>query len=334
LIAISYTYSLSADSNPTTIENLINSLDNNSSITSAENDYANSLIDHKYSHLQWWRPSIQITNDTIYPYKDDYYDNLATANTATIIFQAPFFTGTVLDLSVSYGINRDVLNNNTMLMPLEWGFSQNIQYKIGIGQSLNPWWLHYHKNPYKVTSSIKASLLGNNIKRQMKTNLISCIQDYISLRKFERNIELLSRKISLYDSILETYFKIQSAGIVTWRDIHDIRKNKWEDEQNYFALEYEIMNKRESLYNLTGLMINATAHEELIDINISNFGKIFPTLNILDLSRSDEIDLHLHNEILAIEKLINKQTDAPLIRFEFGTQYKLPVEKKDDIDKA
>jgi hypothetical protein len=333
LITISYTHGLSADNISTILENLINSLGNNSNVITAENEYFNSLVEQKYSHLQWWQPSLQISNDIIYPYKNDYYDNLATANTTTLIFQAPVFTGTVLNLSVSYGINRDVLDN-AMLTPVEWGFSQDFQYKIGIGQSLNPWWLHYRKNPYRIISNIKTNLSENSIMQQIKTALISCIQDYISLRKSERNMELLSRKISLYNDMLETYLKMQPDGLVTWRDIHDIRENKWEYEQNYFTLEYEMANKREALYNLTGLRVDTVAQEELIKIDFSNFGKTFPALNLIDLSRSEEMNLHLQKEILDIEKLINNQTNAPLIRLEFGTQYKLSVQTKDDIGEA
>jgi hypothetical protein len=326
-------YDLSADNISTTLENLINSLENNNNIINAKKDFSNAVIEQKYSYLQWWTPSVKLTNDSIYPYKHDYYDDTMTSNMSSFIFQAPFFTGTMLDLSVSYGINRDILDSVTVI-PIKWGFSQDIQYKIGIGQSLNPWWLHYRRNPYKAISNINVNLSENNINRQIKTSFFSCIQNYISLRKMERNKDILMKRISLYDDIMNTYLKIQADGIVSWKDIQEIRNDKWEDEQNYFTLEHEIINTQDILYKLTGVRVGLTAHEELFEIDAAAVKNIFPFLNITDLSRSDEINIHLQKEIIDIDKWINRQSNAPVIKFEFGSYYKLPVREKDDMADA
>jgi hypothetical protein len=320
---------LPADNPPGTLEKLLLSLGKGSDAIEAGKGYENALIEQRYRYLQWWRPSLTLSNDLIYPYKHDKFDDLAASNTTSLIFSAPLPTGTLLDLTASYGLSRDMLTD--MLPQEKWGFAQDLQGKIGLGQSLNPWWFHTGKNPYTAGASIRTDIAKSGYNAAIKSALFSCMRSYISLRKAERGRDMLIERISLYDDMLTAYRQMRDAGGVSWREFQKIRNDKWEDEESLFSLEQDIITFQSELYKLTGIQVANVGSESRITLDSPVWSMPFVNARMEDIRRLEEINVRFQKESLRVERLIDRQSNAPLVKFEFGTSFKLPVEEKDSL---
>jgi outer membrane protein TolC len=323
---------LSADEPQNTLEKLLLSLVNSDEVIKAKESYENALIEQKYRYLQWWSPSLILSNDLAYPYKHDKFDDLAASDSTSLVLSAPLPTGTLLELTTSYGLSRDMLTD--MLPEEKWGFSQNLQGKIGVGQSLNPWWLHTGKNPYTAGAALKTSIAKNSYNITIKTFLFSCVRSYISLRKAERNKNMLNERISLYDDMLAAYRQMRDNGGISRREFQNIRKDKWEDEESLFSLEQDINTLQAELYQITGIQIGTVSSEGHIALDSPFWSKLFLNAQIDEIRRLEEINVQSQKESLRHERVINRQNNAPLIKFEFGTSFVLPVKETDSLNDA
>ena len=323
---------LAADEPDGTLEKLLSSLVKDSGVIEAIKNYENTLIEQKYRYLQWWSPSLILSNDIIYPYKHEKFDDLAASNTTSLTFSAPLPTGSLLELSASYGLSRDML---TDMLPLEkWGFAKDLQGKIGFGQSLNPWWLHTGKNPYTAGAALKAGLAKNSYNTAIKSVMVSCVQSYISLRKAERSRDMLVERISLYDDMLAAYRQMRDNGGISWREFQNIRKDKWEDEESLFSLEQDINTLRGELFRATGIQAENVKDEILIPIDDSFRSMPFLSAQVEDIRRLEEANIQFQQEGLRVERLISRQNNAPLMKVEFGSSFKLPVKETDSMGEA
>jgi len=310
------------------LRNILYSLSSEKEMINSRRNYDLSLLDQRYYYLQWWKPSIIIGNDFVYPYKREAFDDLATTNTTSLNFSLPFYTGSIISFSTGYGINR------SMTELQKWGFTQNIQGKIGIEQSLNPWWVHTRTNPYKSGTSLQAAMSKTEYNIAMKNNLYSCIKTYIDIRKTERNISLLREKIVLYDDMLTAYRKSINDGTVSVREFQNIRKDKWEYEQALFNLEQNIMLLSNELYQRTGIQISEICNENLIDFNEEIWLNVFLELDRNGIIQLEQTINEIQKNSLQIDKMITMQNRAPSIKLEYGSSFILPVQEADAIKES
>jgi hypothetical protein len=310
------------------LEKLLFSLVNSSDVIEAKKSYENALLEGKYRYLQWWLPSFTLSNDLAYPYEHDEFDNLAASSRTSLVFSAPLPTGSLLELTASYGLNRELFSLE------KWGFSQDLQGKIGIGQSLNPWWLQGGKNPYTAGAALRADIAKNSYNVTIKSALVSCVSSYISLRKSERSRDMLNERISLYDDMLAAYRQMRDDGGISWRELQNIRKDKWDDEQSLFSLEQDINTLRTELYKITGIQIGAVSSEHRIAVDSPVWQKVFLDAQMGEIRRLEAVNIQFQKESLRLDRLISRQNNAPLIKLEFGTSFILPVEEKESLGNA
>jgi outer membrane protein TolC len=320
---------LPADEPSAALEKLLSSLVKGGGVIEAKKDYENALIEQKYRHLQWWSPSLTLSNDLVYPYEHDEFDDLAASNTTSLTLSAPLPTGSLLELSASYGLSRDMLQD--MFPPETWGFAQDLQGKIGFGQSLNPWWLHTGRNPYTAGAELRMNLAKNSYNTAIKSALVSCIHSYISLRKAERSRDMLAQRISLYADMLSAYRQMRDNGGVSWREFQNIRKDKWEDEETFFSLEQDINTLRGELFKATGIQLENVKDEILIPLDSPLWPGCFLSARMEDIRRLEEASVQFQKENLRIERLVSRQSNAPLIKVEFGSSFKLPAKETDSL---
>jgi len=311
-----------------TLEKIIASLSSEKGMINAKKAYNSALLDQRYHYLQWWKPSLILNNDLIYPYERSEFDDLATSDTTNLVFSLPLHTGTIIDFSTGYGINRSIIELK------KYGFTQNFQGKIGVGQSLNSWWLHTLKNPYKSGAVLQAEMAKTDYNIEMKNILFSCMQTYIAIRKTERNIEILDEKIALYDDMILSYSHNLRNGSISVREFQNIRKEKWEYEQTLFDLEQNITNLRNDLFEMTGVRIDTINNEGLIAVNEESLITVFLGINKQDIMQLEQTNIELQRMGLSIERLITRQANAPSIKIEFGTNYLLPVQETDKLNEA
>jgi hypothetical protein len=240
---------LSAD-NSSSLENIVLSITADSSVINAKKQYQLSFIDTKYRFLRWWSPSLTLSNNLVYPYEKDEFDNTATTNISSIDLSVPLPTGSILNLGSSYSLTRDLLDTST-LEKQDWGFAQDFGFNIGLSQSLNPWWLHSFKNPYSRMALIQNSLSRNDYNITIKTKLLSTVQSYISLRKTERTIIQIKNTLHFYDELLQAYQELRTSGSISLREYEKVHSEKWEYENELFNLENNCFAAQEELYRIT-----------------------------------------------------------------------------------
>jgi hypothetical protein len=312
------------------LETIINSILSDSNVINARKQYEFSLIDNKYQHLQWWIPSFSMTNNLVYPYKHKYFTNKTTSNSSSLDFIFPFPTGSILSLGTSYSITRDLLETST-LEKQDWGFIQDINYSIGISQSLNPWWFYTRHEPYSRSAIIESTLSKNEYNNLIKKTLFSEITNYINLRKIERSIVHLKETLNLYDKLLQAYRQLFTSGSVSWREYEKINSERWDYESKLFALEKERVSLQSELYQLTGIQIEDTPNELLPDIEDRLFMGIFMDIKKEAVNTLEETSLYLMKDKAQMARLLNRQLNSPSLKTVWSTLYNLPVSPSDSL---
>jgi hypothetical protein len=127
---------------------------------------------------------------------------------------------------------------------------------------------------------------------------------------------------------------MRDNGGISWRDFQNIRKDKWEDEETFFSLEQNINTLQGELFKATGIQIGTIKDESLIPVDSPLWPATFVAAQMEDLRRLEETSVQLQQESLRIERLINRQSSAPLIKVEFGSSFKLPAKETDSLDDA
>lgn len=311
-----------------TLKNILNSLSSEKGMINAKKNYDLALLDQRYYYLQWWKPSMIIGNDFVYPYKREAFDDLATTDTTNLNFSLPLHTGSIVSFSAGYGINR------SMTELQKWGFTQNLQGKIGIEQSLNPWWLHTRTNPYKNGALLQTAMARTEYNIAMKNNLYSCVRAYIDLRKIERNIFILREKIALYDDMLAAYRQSLYNGVISVRDFQNIRKDKWEYEQALFNSEQNITILTNELHQRTGIKIDTISNENLVDLNEDIWLSIFLELDKNGIIQLEKTGNEIQKSGLQIDRIITMQNRAPSLKLEYGSTFMLPVQETDTLKES
>jgi hypothetical protein len=311
-----------------TLVKIMESLSAEKGIINTRRTVDTALLNQKYQYLQWWMPRVVIGNDLAYPYKPEDFDDLITSNTTNLTLALPLLTGTIINLTSGYSLNR----NMTDL--LEWGFSQNLQGKIGIEQSLNPWWLHTQNNPYKSGAVLQAEIAMTDYNIAMKNALYSSVSAYITLRKSERNMEMLIETIAFYDDIIASYRQNVLAGQMSLNEFQDMRRDKWEYEQQLFSLEQDIASLKNELFQNTGIEIGEISNEKLISIDDEIWTTMFLGVTKNDIAQLEQNSIALQKRGIMYERLINNQMNAPSINVDFGSSFLLPVQEKDKLHDA
>jgi hypothetical protein len=316
-------YFLAADS-PSNLENIILSIAADSGVINAKKQYQLSLIDTRYRFLQWWNPSVALSNNLVYPYEKEEFDNTLANNVSSVDLSLPLPSGSVITIGSSYSLTRDVLDTST-LEKQDWGFAQDLGFNVGLYQSLNPWWAHTLKSPYSRMALIQNSLLKNDYNITVKTKLLGSVQSYISLRKIERSITQVKKTINFYDELLQAYQDLRISGGISLREYEKIHSDKWDYENELFNLENNRSALQEELYRLTGSLMQNVYDDPLFDFDNPVFMKIFMDIHKDEVNSLEEKSLYLTQENLRINQIINKQSNSPGIKVVWGTQYNLPV---------
>ncbi len=307
---------------------IIEALTTEKNIIEAKRVYDLALVGERYNFLQWWKPSLIISNDLVYPYKRDTFDDLATEDTASLGLSLPLHTGTIIDFSAGYSVNRG------MTELLEWGFSQNVRGKIGISQSLNPWWLYTRQNPYKSGASLQVEMGKTEYNIAIKNVLFSCVSTFISLRKTERTVNILTEKINLFNDIIVSYRQKLIDGGISVREFEDLRKDKWEYEQELFVAEQNVTVLRNDLLNVSGISVEQAYDDRLIAADDSFWTSIFLGVNEHEITQLEQRGIELQKDSLMYEKLITRQNNAPALTVEFGSSFLLPERDIDNLNDA
>ena len=313
------------------LEMIIKSILSDQNVISARRHYELSIIDRRYQRLQWWTPSVILSNSLVYPYRHSFYDDLATGNRSSLDMLFPMPTGTVFSLGGSYTLTRNLLETST-LESLNWGFTQDLEFNISVSQSLNPWWIHSRRNPYSRNTAIQNAISRNDFNISIRNILFLGVETYIGLRKIERSIIYLNEMLVFYEELLQANRQLLSRGSISWREYEIIRMEKWQYESGLFALRNERASIQGELYRLTGMLIENVHRETLFSPENDLFTSVFINIQKEEINTLEESNLHLMNESLQMTRFLNRQVNAPSLRIEWGSHYVLPVTSANRLD--
>jgi hypothetical protein len=306
------------------LESIVLSVTNDTAVIKAKKQSDYSLINKKYSFLQWWSPSFTLSNNLTYPYEKDEFDDTLTGNNISLDLSLPLPTGSIFGIGGSYVLARDILETST-LEKQDWGYSQDVQFSLSLSQRLNPWWLHTGRSPYSRTAEIQSMVSNNDYNTSVRNTLFSAVNAYINLRKVERGINQIKEAFVVYDELLLAYQKLFSSGGTSWREYEKIRSDKWDYESQLLELENNRLSLQKELYRFIGVIIENINNEVLVEPDHAMFMQIFPGLSRQTVNSLEEINLRLQKENLEMSRILSRQDNSPGLKVSWGTSYKLPV---------
>jgi hypothetical protein len=312
------------------LENIIMSVTNDTNVINARKQYDLSLINKKYRFLQWWSPSFTLSNNLIYPYKKDEFDDKLTSNTTSLDLSLPLPTGSILGIGGSYTLARDILETST-LEKQDWGYSQDAGFNVSFSQRINPWWLHTRRSPYSRLAGIQNMLAYNDYNSSVRNTLFSAVEAYINLRKIERSIKQIHDAFIVYDELLQAYRELLASGGTSWREYEKIRSEKWDYESELFTLENNRMSIQRELYSFIGTVTENICDEILAKPDHVMFTQMFSGLSRQAIVSLEENSFRLQKESLEASRILDRQTNSPGLKVTWGTSYKLPVKSSDSL---
>lgn len=209
--------------------------------------------------------------------------------------------GTQLQTSISYKVNRYILNSLEEESYENTGYDQNPGITVSLSQSLLPFWIQWLdgnpvQNIYKNQRSLSVNSYNNTIAEIKKT----VTEKYIQLRKLYRTIRLLENQIQIQHSLLEVAQQKVHIGTLTQMELWNYEENL----QNYKN------NLSETLFQFEQIkqeIINTCGEDEFknLDSNLPAY-----EINLLEKDMVLET-IRLQKDELKNQFILTKQNYAP-----------------------
>jgi outer membrane protein TolC len=288
-------------------------------------DYENTLLEYN-SRYSLFYPSFYISTNYDYirletpkdlnKYPLKYYTSFG--------FDWDSMGGTSLQTSISYEMNRYILDSLEELSVDNSGYNQNPVLSLSINQSLLPYYLQGKaKNPFLLSYDNQFKSAQNSILTVMagiKTN----ITDYfIQLRKLLRNQIILTNQIEMQTILCDAAFIKLEQGSITQLDYWNYESSLNEYQNNLCEVTLQIDNIKRELELLCGNINYAEINNELPASSIRLLEKDY-TLETFEIQK-DELDNNL---------IISRQNNAPSLSITGSYSYDLDAVKLEKTKEA
>lgn len=221
--------------------------------------------------------------------------------------------GTKLQTSISYEVNRYVLNSLEEESYENTGYEQNPEISLSLSQSLLPFWIQWMdgnpvQNIYKNQRTLSVNSYNNIIADVKK----SVTEKYIQLRKLYRTIHLLENQIQIQRTLLEVAQQKVYAGTLSQIELWNYESNL----QNYKN------NLNETLFQFEQIkqeISNACGEDEF-----NNLDAELPSYKIRFLEKDMTLEsIELQKAELKNQLIITKQNYAPSLTIQGSYKYAL-----------
>ena len=221
--------------------------------------------------------------------------------------------GTKLQTSISYEINRYVLNSLEEESYENTGYDQNPEISVSLSQSLLPFWIQWMggnpvQNIYKNQRTLSLNSYNNIIADVKK----SVTEKYIQLRKLYRTIHLLENQIQIQRTLLEVAQQKVYVGTLSQIELWNYESNL----QNYKN------NLNETLFQFEQIkqeISNACGEDEF-----NNLDAELPSYKIRFLEKDMTLEsIKLQKAELKNQLIITKQNYAPSFTIQGSYKYAL-----------
>ena len=221
--------------------------------------------------------------------------------------------GTKLQTSISYEVNRYVLNSLEEESYENTGYDQNPEISVSLSQSLLPFWIQWMggnpvQNIYKNQRTLSVNSYNNIIADVKK----SVTEKYIQLRKLYRTIHLLENQIQIQRTLLEVAHQKVYAGTLSQIELWNYESNL----QNYKN------NLNETLFQFEQIkqeISNACGEDEF-----NNLDAELPSYEIRFLEKDMTLEsIELQKAELKNQLIITKQNYAPSFTIQGSYKYAL-----------
>ena len=221
--------------------------------------------------------------------------------------------GTKLQTSISYEINRYVLNSLEEESYENTGYEQNPEISLSLSQSLLPFWIQWMGgNPVQNIHKNQRTLSVNSYNNIIADVKKSVTEKYIQLRKLYRTIHLLENQIQIQRTLLEVAQQKVYAGTLSQIELWNYESNL----QNYKN------NLNETLFQFEQIkqeISNACGEDEF-----NNLDAELPSYEIRFLEKDMTLEsIELQKAELKNQLIITKQNYAPSLTIQGSYKYAL-----------
>lgn len=232
--------------------------------------------------------------------------------------------GTTISSSLTYEMDRHILNSLEELSVDNSGYNQNPVLSVNINQSLLPFYFQGKaKNP-AIQSYVNQLRSANNSYLSTVAGVkISVVELFIQLRKLLRNEQMLTNQIKLQSIICESAFVKLEQGSLTQVDYWNYESSLIEYENNLFENKMQLEQIKKELELICGEIDYSLINNELPESNIKLLSKDM-TLESLQI-QMDELDNNL---------ILTRQNYAPSLILGGSYSYDLEAQKVQELKQA
>lgn len=281
-------------------------LQNNSDILSAQNNYDNASLSLKTLHGAY-APQILFSSSTTLP-NDYQYDTLPNYFSSTITYSQPLPGGIFINLTSGASFNTTDILEDCYL-------SQNPNTSISLSQSLLPYWIQGRlRNPTKLSAEQQKEYYYNQLLYTKKSVVQNLIQNYIYTAVYIKQIQINKNLIALLEEQIDISQQLLKNGSTNQAKITDFQSSKWSYQQDLLSSQSSFFSYLQNLKTICGIdfELDISSYE---NINLPVLDNLIKVILLLTDNISDPLEksYQLKIKILKTNRTLEKQSSAPTL---------------------
>lgn len=319
VIVITLQYNLFADIG---FEDLVKStVIQNQDIRSSKADFQKYSLAYKTLD-GFYSPEISlssaITTSDIYNFSE-----LPDVLKSNITYTQPIPGGASFSISTNY----DFLSYNYQE---ERFIEQNPYLSITFNQSLMPYWVQGEsKDCIKQYGNQEKEISYNQFLYSKNNALLNLLKYYIYALISLNDIKMYQNTVSLYELQIDAYSKLKTSGSINQTTILEIHNSKWNAQQNLITAQTSYSEYIRNLKSISGQDFDETNLEHTLPSDIDKILSEYIE-NYDPLEKSYKIKM----DNIRTSRVLNKQTNAPMLSFSFQPSWILESVKKTEWKEA
>lgn len=296
-------------------------LENNSDILSAQNLYESVILSSKTINGAY-SPQLSFSSSATLSDEFSWNRNLHYLS-SSISYVQPLLGGSTISITGETIIKRENIST-------EFYLSQSSNISISLQQSLLPFWIQGGlKDPTIENVFQQKQYYYNQLLDTRKNILINLAQNYIYALIYQNQFLMLQNSIILINEQIDALKQLKKNGTSSPSKITELLNSKYTLQKDLISIQSNIENYIQNIKILcnSNLKINQLVYPI---ISTEDFLHLIQkvTDNNLDLF---EKNYHLTLEMFKLNRILDKQTSAPIISISIQPSWTMEQRKKSEI---
>ena len=296
-------------------------LENNSDILSAQDLYESVILSSKTINGAY-SPQLSFSSSATLSDKFSWNRNLHYLS-SSISYVQPLLGGSTISITGETIIKRENIST-------EFYLSQSSNISISLQQSLLPFWIQGRlKDPAIENILQQKQYYYNQLLNTRKNILINLAQNYIYALIYQNQFLMLQNSIILINEQIDALKQLKKNGASSLSKITELLNSKYTLQKDLISIQSNIENYIQNIKILcnSNLKINQLVYPI---ISTEDFLHLIQkvTDNNLDLF---EKNYHLTLEMFKLNRILDKQTSAPIISISIQPSWTMEQRKKSEI---